>query len=260
MPDPHGTFVVALPSDTNLCAVHARWANTVTTEQLFTKLVARAPTPLLSKLRRNEYVETDLNGLTHTLSFEWYDPNTARKMLFMLTTAASSQAHLQVLGTASLRDGREPLTTEELDTALGYYFQQYYHVDGVARHCLAILGRTESPQDYVEAWQQRNRKYVAAADQYLNRRLEDMSAEAGPDRAEDFRNTLTSTAQSKAQGTIQIVYAFVGGKTLGCKPMVSLVDAGEHDIKPTSPSFYEFEPLARWAASQDAKPSPTEHP
>ena len=262
VPDSHGTFVVALPSDNNLCAVHARRANTVTTEQFFAQLAAYAPAPLRSKRVRDEYAETGPNGLTHTLSYEWSGPNATQKMLFTLTTASSDHAQLQVLGTASLvpkRNVQAALTTASLDSALAHYLTQEYLVDGIARHCLAILGRTELPQDYVEAWQQRNRTYVEAADQYMKRRLEDALAEGGSDRREAFQNNLTSTAQAKAQGTLQFSFVF-GNKVQNCQPWVSLVDAGGFDITLTSPSFDDIEPIAQWAASQAVAPTPVTHP
>lgn len=262
VPDSHGTFVVALPSDINLCAVHAHRANTVTAEQFFIQLAAYAPAPLLSKRVRDEYTETGPNGLTHTLSYEWSGPNATQKMLFTLTTASSDHAQLQVLGTVSLvqkRDAQAALTTASLDSALGHYLTQQYLVDGIARHCFAILGRTESPEDYVEAWQQRNRRYVEAADQYMNRRLEDALAEGGPDRREAFQNSLTSSAQAKAQGTLQISFVF-GSKAQSCQALDSLVDAGRFDITSTSPSFNDIEPLVQWAASQAVAPTPANHP
>ena len=189
-------------------------------------------------------------------------PIATQKMLFTLTTASSDHAQLQVLGTASLvpkRNVQAALTTASLDSALAHYLTQEYLVDGIARHCLAILGRTELPQDYVEAWQQRNRTYVEAADQYMKRRLEDALAEGGSDRREAFQNNLTSTAQAKAQGTLQFSFVF-GNKVQNCQPWVSLVDAGGFDITLTSPSFDDIEPIAQWAASQAVAPTPVTHP
>lgn len=102
VPDKHGTFVLALPSGKNLCAVHVRRANTEAAKKLFAGLVANAPSPLVSKQVRNEQTQTTVNGQTQTISYEWSVPNAARKMLFTLTTAASEQAQLQVLGSAAI--------------------------------------------------------------------------------------------------------------------------------------------------------------
>lgn len=100
VPGKHGTFVLALPSGKNLCAVYARRASTEAAKKLFTGLVAKAPTPLVAKQVRNEKAQTAANGQTQTVSYEWSAPNTKLKMLFTLTTASSDTAQLQVLGSA----------------------------------------------------------------------------------------------------------------------------------------------------------------
>lgn len=102
VPDKHGTFVLALPSGKNICAVHARRASTEAAKKLFAGLVANAPSPLVAKQVRNEQEQTTANGQTQTVSCEWSVPNASRKMLFTLTTAASDTAQLQVLGSAAI--------------------------------------------------------------------------------------------------------------------------------------------------------------
>lgn len=102
VPDRHGTFVLALLSGKNFCAVHARRANTETVIKLFTALVAHPPSPFTAKQVMNQQAQTAANGMTHTVSYEWSLPNVARKMLFTLTTAPSESAQLQVLGSAAI--------------------------------------------------------------------------------------------------------------------------------------------------------------
>ena len=102
VPDKHGTFVLALPTGKNFCAVHARRASTEAAKQLFAALVANAQSPLVAKQVRNERAQTSANGETQTVSYEWSVPNASRKMLFTLTTAASETAQLQVLGSAAI--------------------------------------------------------------------------------------------------------------------------------------------------------------
>jgi hypothetical protein len=102
VPDKHGTFVLALPSGKNLCAVHARRANVDVANILLQKLVANAPAPFTSNMVMNEDKQTVANGITHTVSHEWSIPNGAQKMLFTLTTAAAETAQLQVLGSAAI--------------------------------------------------------------------------------------------------------------------------------------------------------------
>ncbi|MCC6917260.1 hypothetical protein [Nitrosomonas sp.] len=102
VPDKYGTFVLALPTGKNLCAVHARRADTETAKKKFAGLVASAPSPLVARQVRNEQAQTTANGSTQTVAYEWSVPNAPRKMLFTLTTASSETAQLQVLGSAAI--------------------------------------------------------------------------------------------------------------------------------------------------------------
>lgn len=102
VPDKYGTFVLALPSGKNLCAVHGRRASTEVAKKLFTQVVAIAPSPLIAKQVQSEQAQTTANGQTETVSYEWGVPNATRKMLFTLTTASSDTAQLQVLGSAAI--------------------------------------------------------------------------------------------------------------------------------------------------------------
>lgn len=105
-PVPHqgqmGNFVLTLPIDKSFCAIHVRRANQTEVEQLFIRLVAKAPSPLVSERRKDEQSETTVNGKTRIISYTWSLPQANRKMLFMLTTASSENAQLQVLGSASM--------------------------------------------------------------------------------------------------------------------------------------------------------------
>lgn len=102
VPDKHGKIVLALPKEKSLCAVYVRRANTETAKNLFIDLVTSAPAPLTSKLLSSTTTETKANGQTNTISYEWSNPNAAKKIIFTLTTASSDKANLQILGSAAL--------------------------------------------------------------------------------------------------------------------------------------------------------------
>ncbi|WP_209589954.1 NMCC_0638 family (lipo)protein [Massilia sp. BHUDP2] len=101
VPDKHGTFVLALPHQKNLCAVYARRADTRAAEKLFVERVGTAPAPLIGKRTADDHART-ASGPTHTLAYEWGVPKAGKKMVFTLTTAASDTAQVQVLGTAAI--------------------------------------------------------------------------------------------------------------------------------------------------------------
>lgn len=106
VPDKHGTFVLTLQDDKNFCAVHARRADTGVAKELFVNLVAnerlQARSQIEVKLVTTEQRQTDANGLVETVAYEWIVPGAPRKMLFMLSTAASETAQVQVYGSASI--------------------------------------------------------------------------------------------------------------------------------------------------------------
>jgi hypothetical protein len=102
VPDQHGTFVLALAADDDFCAVYGRKADTRFAKQQFAKLVGTAPAPLVAEEMASKLTETSANGTTQTASYEWSAPGARRKLLFMLTTAPSKMAQVQVMGSASL--------------------------------------------------------------------------------------------------------------------------------------------------------------
>lgn len=106
VPDRHGTYVLVLHNDKNFCAVHARRADTEAARELFVKLVAAPVAMARSQIEvkqvTDEQRQTDANGLVKTIAYEWSTPGAPRKMLFMLSTASSDTAQLQVLGSVSI--------------------------------------------------------------------------------------------------------------------------------------------------------------
>jgi hypothetical protein len=102
VPDKNGTFVIALPNKENTCAVYARRADTEIAKKMFIDIVSKAPKPLVSKSMEDKYSTTKANGKTHTLSYEWSLDKNSKAMLFILTTASSDKANLQIMGSASI--------------------------------------------------------------------------------------------------------------------------------------------------------------
>lgn len=102
VPDPYGTYVLALPTGKNLCLLYARRADTEAAKREFLRLVSGAPSPFVAKKVEDELRQTAANGQTQTITYEWSVPNLPRKLVFMLTIAPSETAQLQVLGSASI--------------------------------------------------------------------------------------------------------------------------------------------------------------
>lgn len=102
VPNKHGLFVLAILTETNMCFVYARRADTEIAEDLFMRMLAKAPPPLTSKLAKEERRQTDANGPIHTISYVWSTPNAPKKMMFTLTTASSKLAQLQAMASAAI--------------------------------------------------------------------------------------------------------------------------------------------------------------
>lgn len=102
VPDKYGTYVLVLLTGKNFCGVYARRADTEAVERQFVHLVATAPAPLVARQVTNEHADISANGQTHTVSYEWSEPDARRKMLFTLTTAPSASAQIQALGSAAI--------------------------------------------------------------------------------------------------------------------------------------------------------------
>jgi hypothetical protein len=140
----------------------------------------------------------------------------------------------------------EPASSESRDAATAYVGTINFIVGRVGRDCLSLLGRSELPQQFAGAWQQRNAKYVAAAAKYLERRLEEASASGGPEKRDAVLREVTTAVHSSGENTVRS-WLERGDKQEACKRAVALVEAGGLDISANSPMFSELEALAAWA-------------
>lgn len=101
VPDPHGSFVVAIPDGQNLCAVYARRVGVPQSLAWFKKMAAEAPAPMVSRQVQDSKSATPHNGTAHTLAFEWAAPDSTKRVLYSLTTSASPTADLQGLASVT---------------------------------------------------------------------------------------------------------------------------------------------------------------
>lgn len=102
VPDPHGSFLVALFDGVNFCAVYGRRVDTEAVQQGFSAIVATAPSPLVATQVTNKQAQTAANGQTHTVAYEWSVPSAGHKMLFTVTTAPSANALIQAMASAAI--------------------------------------------------------------------------------------------------------------------------------------------------------------
>jgi hypothetical protein len=73
------------------------------------------------------------------------------------------------------------IATKARDDASLYVSTGNFIVGRLARECLSLVGRLESPQQFVGEWQRRNARYVAASSKYMDKRVEEVAASGGPE-------------------------------------------------------------------------------
>jgi hypothetical protein len=136
--------------------------------------------------------------------------------------------------------------SESRDTATLSVGASNFAVGRVARECLGLVGRSESPEQFITQWRQRNARFVSASSRYIERRLEEAAASGGPDKREallrDIRNAVQGSGDSLARSLLQR-----GRKEEACMNAVTLVDTGVLDITPKLPTYSDIESLVRWA-------------
>ena len=101
VPDPHGSFVVAIPDGQNLCAVYARRVGVPQSVAWFKKLANEAPAPMVARQVQDSKSASPLNGTAHTIAYEWAAPDATKRVLYSLTTSESPTADLQGLASVT---------------------------------------------------------------------------------------------------------------------------------------------------------------
>lgn len=101
VPDPHGSFVVAIPDGQNLCAVYARRTGVPQSIAWFKKMAGEAPVPMVARQVQDSKSASPQNGTAHTIAYEWAAPDSTKRVLYSLTTSASPTADLQGLASVT---------------------------------------------------------------------------------------------------------------------------------------------------------------
>jgi hypothetical protein len=154
----------------------------------------------------------------------------------LLVTLATS-THAQAPGAA---------TSESRDASTAYIGTSNFVVGRVGRDCLALLGRSDTPQAFVGAWQQRNTKYLLATQKYMEARFAEAEKSGGVDGRNGIVSALNNAVRNGAETTIKL-WLDRPDKAEACKRAVSLIENGSYDFSPTTPMFKELEGLVEWA-------------
>jgi len=149
-----------------------------------------------------------------------------------------------LISTSATAQGQDLAAIESRDAATGFIGSMQFTVGRIGRDCLASLGRTDTPQAFVEVWLQRNGKYAAAASAHVEERLND--AEAMGEGAKNFVLRAIAAVRGNAERDIHALYERHGQEAV-CKRMVALIERGGYDITPRVPMVDEIEALRVWA-------------
>jgi len=150
---------------------------------------------------------------------------------------------------STFAQSKERVASESRDAVVGYIGTTNFIVGRIGRDCLGVLGRTDTPQQFVGAWQQRNAKYIVAVEKYMQRRLDEAFAEGGEKERDAVLRDVTSVASVNG-GAIVRSWLDTGDKQAACKRALLLVDKEAMDISSKSPMFSEIEALLAWFEHQ----------
>lgn len=163
----------------------------------------------------------------------------SRRTLLALSAAATLatlSAHAQDGGAAS----------ESRDAAAGFMGTTNFSIGRIASECLAVVGRPESPQDYVAVWQRRNATYWLAARKYMIKRLDEALASGGAAKRDSVLAAYAAAVRREGEASAQS-WITRGSREEACMRAISLIDAGGLDVTRRVPIHDELEALAKWA-------------
>lgn len=140
----------------------------------------------------------------------------------------------------------DSVTSESRDAASAYMGTANFVVGRLGRECLSLLGRTETPKEFVGTWQQRNAKYYSASMKYMVKRLDISLAVGGAPARDAVAREYGAAVRRDGEGSVADWFR-KGNKEDVCKRVVALIDSGAMDVSPKVPIYGELEALATWA-------------
>jgi hypothetical protein len=141
------------------------------------------------------------------------------------------------------------VASESRDAATAYIFTQTFIIGRTARDCFEILGRTDTPKDFVALWQKRNVKYFSAALTYMDRRLIEAESLSGVPTRNATASALNAAIAKDGTGAVSDLFK-KDEKQEVCKRVINLMEAGAFDIDSRSPMYGELQALVNYVGGQ----------
>jgi hypothetical protein len=136
--------------------------------------------------------------------------------------------------------------SESRDAAAAFIGTQNFMIGRIGRECLATMGRTDTPQQFVQAWQARNAKYYLAHTKYMVKRLDEALSEGGTAKRDAILASYSTSVKRNGEGAAN-VWLSRGERTQACERVIASIESGASDITSGVPIFEELEALSKWA-------------
>lgn len=146
---------------------------------------------------------------------------------------------------ASAQD-ESPLESESRNIASAFMGAANFVVGHIGIECLGLLGRLETPREFVNIWQKRNAKYYGASTKYVAKKMEVAFASGGALARDAVLREYSSFVRKEGEGTIAD-WIGKGDKREECQRAVMLIDQGILDVNPEIPVYQDLEALAVWS-------------
>ena len=142
--------------------------------------------------------------------------------------------------------GIDEVESESRNVASAFLGAANFVVGRIGIECLSMLGRLETPREYVNIWQERNAKYYDASTKYVAKKMEAADASGGVVARDAVLKEYSSIVRKEGEATIA---AWVGksSKREGCQRAVSLIDRGILDVNPEIPIYEDLQALTVWS-------------
>jgi hypothetical protein len=153
-------------------------------------------------------------------------------LIILLATSASAQD--------------DALESESRNVASAFMGAANFVVGRIGIECLSMLGRLETPREFVNIWQERNAKYYTASTKYIAKKMEAADALGGSIARDAVLKDYSTIVRKEGEGIIKD-WIGKGNKRDGCHQAVMMIDKGVLDVSPEAAIYQDLEALAVWS-------------
>jgi hypothetical protein len=135
--------------------------------------------------------------------------------------------------------------SESRDATAAFVGTRNFMIGRIGRDCMPVLGRMETPQQFVQAWQARNTKYYVSSIQYMTKRFDEALAEGGAAKRDTVLTAYVTNVQRNGEASAND-WLSRGERKQACERAVAIIESGASDIASKIRMFDELEALVNW--------------